>query len=246
MTTPAPGGPLRPGAFAQLQPSWAGAYGPASVRLDGVKVSVSGQGVPVSPTELVPLTFGIRQAVGSHVEASADIGWVDSGIGLRFGVPFFESTPLVLAAGLRTGAVSVVRPDTYEGSLSLEAYPDLSRARDGSLRLVLAVGVSSGAFWHQLWLPSQYHSDSDAPTGAPLLEIVRPETRLQTSLGLYFQREHASVVVALSPWFLLSSRDPTSAICDTCDSSHVVTDFSQSWGVALIIAPSWGKDLGRP
>jgi hypothetical protein len=250
LTTPAPGGPMRSGVYSQLQPTWAIAYGPASATVDGVPVSGAAQtrhfgggGLDPLPNP-VPLTLGVRQAWGAHVEGSVDVGWVNSGVGLRLALPRIgDAEPLVISAGARSGLFSVDPDDSYEGRLSLEAYPVLSGSGTHSLRLLLSAGVTTGAFVHELLLPASYGSRSDAPSGSPVARVLRPELRLQTSVGVFLMRERFGLAVSLSPWILLRAEEPTSATCEGCDAPHVVANFAQTWGVSLSIAPSFGSDL---
>ncbi len=245
LTSPAPGGPLRGGSFTELQPSWAMAYGRASATVGGVPVSGNGQTEVVGKDRvplpnLLPLTLGVRRQIGPAFDVSADIGWVDAGIGLRIGLPSGALIPVVLSAGARTGKISVSDDDTYQGLLALEAYPDLSRERDGSWRLVLSLGLAAGAFAHQLALPDSFDSGSDAPHGFPVASVVRPELRLQTSIGLSLVRGGHAIMVALSPWILLAAAAPSSTTCLACENFSAVSNFSQSWGLALLVVPSIG------
>jgi hypothetical protein len=245
LTSPAPGGPLRNGSFSEIQPSWAMAYGRASATVGGVRVSGNGQTEVVGKDRapipnLVPLTLGVRKQIGPVFEVNADIGWVDSGLGLRVGLPSGALVPLVLSAGARTGKISAFGDDTYQGLVALEAYPDLSRERDGSLRLVLSLGLTGGAFQHQLALPDSFDSGSDAPHGFPVASVVRPELRLQTSIGLSLVRSGRAITVALSPWILLAAAAPSSTACLECENSSIISDFSQTWGLALLVVPSVG------
>ena len=245
LTSPAPGGPLRGSSFSEIQPSWAMAYGRASATVGGVPVSGNGQTEVVGKDRvpipnLVPLTFGVRRQIGPVFEVSADVGWVDSGLGIRIGLPSAELVPLVLSAGARTGKISVFGDDSYQGLLAVEAYPDVSRKRDGSFRLVLSLGLAAGAFEHQLALPDSFDSGSDAPHGFPVASVVRQEVRLQTSVGVSLVRRDRAIVVALSPWILLAAAAPSATACLECDGSPAISDFSQTWGLALLVVPSIG------
>jgi hypothetical protein len=243
ITTPAPGGPMHPGVYTQVQPQWAMAYGPASMTVDGATVSGSAQtrftgGAP-APNP-VPLTLGVRQVV-ADVEAGADVGWVDSGVALRFALPPRVGTePLVLSVGLRTGRVSAFRDDTYQGSLAVEAYPVISWAGTRSTRLMLSLGATAGTFVHELLLPDSYRLDSDAPTGSPTVKVLRPEVRLQTSVGVYVTNEHFGLGIALSPWFVVHAAEPTSVVCEDCTGRPVIGNYEQSWGISLSLIPSFG------
>jgi hypothetical protein len=252
LTTPAPGGPLRAGAYTQVQSTWAVAYGPASMTLDGVPVSGTAQSRNVgrgnsdpSPNP-IPLTVGVRQSLGPSLEGSFDTGWVDSGVGLRLAIsPIGDAQPLVLSAGARSGRISIFGDESYEGRLAIEAYPVISGAGTESLRLMLSVGATAGTFVHELLLPQSYATESDAPAGPPIARIMRPEIRLQTSVGLFLSREHFGLAVALSPWILLRAGEPESMVCQDCNGRHVIANYAQTWGVSLTIAPAIGSDFAR-
>ena len=110
---------------------------------------------------------------------------------------------------------------------------------------MFSVGATAGTFLHELLLPQGYASASDAPTGPPITRILRPEVRLQTSVGLFLPREHFGLAVALSPWILLRADDPTSLVCQDCDGPHVIANYGQTWGISLSIAPAIGTDFAR-
>lgn len=243
ITTPAPGGPIHAGTYTRIEPQYAIAYGPASMTVDGVTVSGAAQtrGATAQLPTPIPLAIGVRQAAGGF-EASADVGWIDSGVGLRYALPSIAGTePLVISAGARTGRISAFQDDTYAVSLAVETYPLIAGAGTHSTRLMLSLGASAGTFVHELALPDRYKSASDAPTGPPMARVLRPEIRLQTSVGVYLTREHFAVGIALSPWFVLHAEEPTSIVCQDCDGYPVIGDYAQSWGLSLSLTPSFGS-----
>ena len=131
--------------------------------------------------------------------------------------------------------------DSYEGSFALEAYPRLSPVNHPrQWHLILSLGVTGGVFQHQLLLPTSYDFDSDAPHGFATLTILRPEVRLQTTVGIYLRRAHDGIGISLSPWILLGASNPTSITCSECNSVPSVTGFTQTWGASLSVTPSWG------
>jgi hypothetical protein len=138
LTTAGPPGPLRSGTSTQIQFTSAVAYGPAAATVGGVRVSgnaetmqLGGKSVVDPLPNPVPVTIAIRQQVGPSFEVSVDLGWVDSGVGLRLRLPSSESLPFVLSAGARTAEIGIFRHDTYQGALAIEVYPALSRTREG-------------------------------------------------------------------------------------------------------------------
>ena len=250
LTSPAPAGPLRAGTYTQIQPSWALAYGPASMKVNGVPVSGNAQSVNVGSVFVdpfpnpVPLTAGVRQALGPNVEVSGDLGWLDSGVGLRLAIPWLpDAQPLVISAGARSGRVPFSFYESYQGSVSLEAYPVVNEGGTHSHRLMLSAGVAAGTFMHELLLPERYANEEHVLQGPPKATILRPEIRLQTSVGFIFSNDNGAMAFALSPWVLLRGDDPTSARCRSCDAPPVITDYAQTWGLALSIARSIRVDF---
>jgi hypothetical protein len=251
MTGPAPGGALRPGATTQLEPSWAVAYGPASANVGGTRVTGSGQTYngKTGQGTIVPLRVGVRQTLGGVVEASGDIGWLDSGVELRAGTPGGAGAfPVAVTAGFRSGRFAFnLGEKTYEGRLRFEVYPDLSRANDGSKRLMLAAGASTGTFAHSLTLPDSFQSQGgDAPDfDTASVIVVRPETRLELAIGFSLRGPRGGVTFALVPWILLHAGAPTKEVCSSCIGfpAPAATDFSQSWGAALVVSPSLAVDF---
>ncbi|HEY6475277.1 MAG TPA: hypothetical protein VI456_01775 [Polyangia bacterium] len=247
LTTAGPGGPLRGGTSTQIQFTSALAYGPATATVGGVQVSgntetnqLGGKPVVNPLPNPVPVTVAVRQQVGPSFEVSADLGWVDSGIGLRIGLPSSDSLPLVLSAGARTGEIGIFGRDTYHGTFALEAYPALSRVREGpgARHLVVSLGVAAGAFEHDLSLPANFESSSDAPHGSPSEIVIRRELRLQAAAGIHLQGQHGALILALAPWIVLASSAPVSATCDQCSGPSPLSAFSQSWGFSLLVMPA--------
>lgn len=249
LTAPAPGGPLHPATYTQIQPSFGIAYGPASADLNGVRVTGDGQSKivtsPIDPfPNPVPVTVGVRQQLGSVFEVSADVGWVDSGVQVRMRVPSSTSAPIVLSAGARTGKVSAFGDDTYQGAMAVEIYPQISPTRHPALRLVLSLGLAAGSFEHQILLPSSYAEMSAGPglMDSPVVSVIRREVRLDGAIGVTREREHSGFTLALVPWVLLAAAEPSSMGCQACNAPETVTNFSQTWGLALLFVPSigWG------
>jgi hypothetical protein len=258
LTAPVPAGPVRANTVTQLQPSWALAYGRASANLGGARVSGNGQtfGGPLPWGAPLPIRLGLRQAFGSVVEASGDLSWVDSGLELRAGSP--EGSwliPVAISAGIRNSSILTIpssnsggiaialNQGTYERRLRVEAYPEMSMGRLGAVRLLLSAGVSWGAFVHDLNVGPTYAAGPSITIGPGGVTVVRPETRLELTVGIYKRGTRGSATVALAPWILLDSGAPTKAECVGCAQSGSVSDFSQSWGVSLIVSPALAGDL---
>ena len=247
LTTAGPGGPLRSGTSTQIQFTSAMAYGPAAATVGGVPVSgnaetnqLGGKSVVDPLPNPVPVTIAVRQQMGPSFEVNGDLGWVDSGVGLRLRLPLFEFLPMVLSAGARTGEIGLFARETYQGTLAIEAYPALSFVREGANahRLVLSLGLAAGAFEHDLSLPESFESGSDAPHGFPSEIVIRREVRLQTAVGVYLQGQHGAITLALQPWIVLARDASVSAHCDQCEGPAGLSAFSQSWGLSLLVMPA--------
>jgi hypothetical protein len=249
-TSSGPVGPLRSGNATQLAAAWAYAYGPATATIGGVTIKgnaemqASSVGTPPLPSPL-PLTIGIRQAVGDSVEVGADIGTMDSGFRLRVGLPDGSSLPCDLAFEARTGKIAAFSTGSYRAGLAFEAYPDITPAKGfPKRRLILSLGIAGGVFQHQLPLPSSFDPDDDI--GNPTMTLLRPEVRLESAVGVYLEGgKNVKVSVVVAPWVLIGSQAPTSAICPYCGPAATpttlsVTSYSQTWGLSLIITPSFG------
>ena len=250
-TTSGPVGPLRSGNATQLAAAWAYAYGPATAIVGGVSVNgnaemqASSVGTPSLP-DPAPQAVGVRQTLGGAVEASADMGTIDSGLRLRVGLNEARSSlPFDVAFEARTGSIALFPTGSYQAGVALEAYPDIAPSSSGShRRLILSAGIASGVFQHQLPLPYSFSPDDDI--GNPTMTMLRPELRLETAVGVYLVNGRSvgfSIVVA--PWFLIGSQAPTSAVCPYCGPAATptalsVTSYSQSWGASLMITPSYG------
>jgi hypothetical protein len=193
------------------------------------------------------MRMGLRQSLGSAVEASGDVGWLDIGAELRAGTPGGSGAyPIAVAAGVRRGHYSSnlgERP--LSGHLRFEVYPDLSSAHDGSFRLALSAGVGIGSFVHSLTLPSSYklmgYTSNTDPTGAI---VARPEARLELGIGVHKMGTRGDFEVTLLPWIVLHSGTPTKEFCSACSAPiPPVTDYAQSWGLSLMITPAAWLDL---
>jgi hypothetical protein len=244
--SPGPVGPMRPGNATQLSAAWTYAYGPATATVNGTTVTGNGQTQTGEPIPIVvPATVGFRQSIGGNAEISADVGVVDSGIRLRVGLPSTSSVPFDVALEGRSGWIALPPNASYHGSVAVELYPDITPPNSFPHRhLILSAGLASGVFEHALTLPFQF--SPDAVLSGPTMTLLRPEVRLETAVGVYLgggeRSDGTSIVVA--PWFLLRSGAPTSATCPICESplgaNLTVSSYSQTWGVSLIVTPSYG------
>ena len=248
-TSGGPVGPLRSGNATQLAAAWAYAYGPATVTVGGVTVKgnaemqASSIGTPSIPSP-APLIVGVRQAVGDAAELDADLGTIDSGLRLRVGQPDTSSLPWDLAFEARTGTIALFHTASYQVGMALEAYPDITPANSfPQRRLILSLGIAGGVFQHQLPLPYSFNPDDDI--GNPTMVVLRPELRLESAVGVYLAHGNSDgISIVLAPWVLIGSQAPTSATCPYCGPAATtttlsVTSYSQTWGLSLIITPSF-------
>lgn len=249
LTGTTPGGPLHAGTTTQVQTSWAFAYGPASATVLGQHVTGNAESYGGTQTEVapIPMRIGLRQSLGSAVEASADASWLDSGVEVRAGTPGGTGAcPFAIAAGVRaSGHPSDIGEKTFSKHIRLEVYPDLSKAHDGSLRLVLSAGVGAGSFAHSLDLPVDFRerageSEFSDPTVG---NVVRPETRLELGIGVHHTLRGSSYQMVVLPWIVLDNGAPTKAYCPGCGNGVAVTDYAQSWGVSLMFTPTAFADI---
>lgn len=245
MTAPVPGGPLRPNTFSEVQTTWAYAYGPARGTKSGRSVTGNGQNVGIGGPlgAIVPINLGLRQSLTGTLEASANVGWVGSGVELRAGTPGGEGPwPFAVSAGLQSSrlAIGVLQSDpgpTYEGRLRLEVYPEVTRGPRMTTRLILSAGASYGLFEHSIAGPPS--EGGDVPDLDADFVTTRPETRLELAIGLDLRGVNGALRVAIAPWFLVYAGAPR----DRCGSFCGPIDLSQSWGVSFLISPSFGGDL---
>ena len=241
-------GPMRSGSVTQLQAAWAYAYGPATATVSGQTVAGNGQmqaaggDTPSLPT-LLPLSIGIRQALGEIAEASADAGQMDSGLRLRVALSNGPTAPSDIAFEARTGEISFAPTASYQWSAAFEIYPQVTP----QTRSIVSLGIAGGVFEHQLNLPYAFNFDYDLSFGGPRMTVLRPELRVQTTVGVYLDGgKNKGMSIAVAPWFLVSAGTPT-ATCTQCGPGQVfsLTGYAQSWGAALVITPaySWWHGL---
>jgi hypothetical protein len=249
LTSAGPVGPLRSGTTTQAEVAWGFAYGPATATVSGRTVTGNGEmqaagGDSTQIPNIAPVRIGVRQSLGDMAEASADVGWVDSGLRLRVGMPD-GSVPWAIAFEARDGQVSAFPVGSYHVSGALEIYPDITPADSHPpRRLILSVGIAGGVFEHQLSLPTAFDPDFDLPFGGPKMTVLRPEVRLQTAVGLYLGGKSDGLSIVVAPWFLLRGDTPRGS-CQGCNPilgapTFSLTSYSQGWGASLIITPAFG------
>jgi hypothetical protein len=205
------------------------------------QMQAAGGDTPSLPSP-APLTVGVRQALGEMAEVSADVGQMDSGLRLRVRLSDGPAAPSDISFEARSGEISFAPIASYQGSAAFEIYPDVTPPNSyPGRRLILSLGIAGGVFEHQLNLPYAFNFDDDLPFGGPSMVVLRPELRVQTAVGIYLGGgKNEGMSIAVAPWFLLSAGTPT-ATCTGCGpgTTFSLNSYSQSWGAALIITPSY-------
>lgn len=232
-----PAGPARPGASFSL--TYAYAFGSAkAVVADtpaGATHRVRGSSEMYGgAAPLVPLRAAARLSPTSFLDFGADIGWMDLGLQLRAGqLDAQRQLPWGFELEWRTGEPTLFRYSearrarTYRGRF--EAYPHLGVTGDVDVFGVLTLGASTGTWVHYLPTPER------EPTGdgfGSALEVRRPETRLEMSLGVHDRGPGGAVTLAFLPWLVVDHRSARQD-CTDCGFEPRSLDLGWGFGVAL-------------
>jgi hypothetical protein len=137
---------------------------------------------------------------------------------------------LNLAAGYATGSVGAFKQAhaTRSRWVRLEAYPLIPNA-DRAVRLVLAIGLNAGTFYHEL--PDTRPDEGFCDTLCrDVIGTVRRETRLETSAGIFLHGRPATFVLTATPYFVLDAGAPQALNPD----ADVPSSYRQSWGVVFV------------
>jgi hypothetical protein len=230
----APAGPRGPllGRGVDLALDYSYAYGAGSATLaDGTPTSggadVLGPDIPILPRRLE-----LRASPLPWADVGGQIGWLGGGFDARVGLPAAADRKLALnlAVGYETGDVGPFKDAKPSRSrwLRLEAYPMIPNA-DKAVRLVLAVGVNTGTFYHELSDPRP--DDPACDTYCPdVVGFTRRETRLETSAGVFLQGRPASFVFTASPYFVLDAGAPQGRTAG----EEVPASHRQAWGIVFV------------
>lgn len=247
---PGPRGPLSESG-AQFAVDWSVAVGSAKYREAGRAPSDGtadyyGLNFPIPPRRLEA-----RLAPVSWADLGGDLGWIDGGVDVRFGLPsapgrFWAAN---LALGLRSGRAGPIHETrgTHSYWARLEAYPLLheshgSRGAIDSHRGVLSLGLDSGVFLHQIELPPKSTDSSDDEFfdfGPDTQTILRRELRLEAALGYCVKPSNgAGVLLGLEPYWVLRGDDGSGGPAGS--------DYRQSWGVVLVLNGSFFLRAHQP
>jgi hypothetical protein len=222
-------------AGAQFAVDWSVAAGSAQLQRPGQPKQDSSADYYGFQFPIPPRRLEARLAPVSWADLGGDIGWIDGGVDVRFGVPAADGRRFAgnLALGLRSGQPGPFQETKGTHSFwgRLEAYPLLFEEHDDlgvreSHRGVLALGVNGGVFSHQVPLTGA----SDDPDGVDFdsLQVRRRELRIEAAVGYFLKpRSAAGVLLGLEPYWV--------AHADAID----VGTYEQSWGVVLVLSGSF-------
>ncbi len=244
---PGPRGPLSESG-AQFAIDWSVAAGSVKYREPG-RTPTDGTGdyyglnFPIPPRRLEA-----RLAPVSWADIGGDLGWIDGGVDVRFGLPsaagrFWAAN---IALGMRSGKPGPFH--TTKGTYSywgrLEAYPLLHESHDSrgvidSHRGVVALGLDNGVFFHQLALPAKDDGGDGFEFGPDEQPILRRELRLETAVGYCVRpRSGPGVLIGLEPYWVLRGDDGSGG--------PVGSTYRQSWGVVLVLNGSFFLRAHQP
>ena len=227
---PGPRGPLSD-AGVQFALDWSLAV--ASARYtEGERPSVEGSSdyyglnLPIPPRRLEA-----RLAPVSWADIGADLGWLDGGVDVRFGVPAAAGRFWVgsLALGARSGRPGPFKDTkgTHSYWARLEAYPLLHESKHESHRAIVALGLNSGVFYHHV--PSTTlggDAFSDFAT-----HVLRQELRVETALGYFLSPSGAArLLLAMEPYWVVKGNDGSGG--------PPGSSFEQSWGMVFVLSGS--------
>jgi len=228
---PGPRGPLLgPGIEAATDFSYA--YGSGSVELpDGTRITGPGDNY-WSGLTIFPRRLEGRLSPLKWFDIGGQVGWLDAGADIRVGRPAALGTnwPFNLAAGFTTGKggpFEDTKP-TRARWLRLEAYPALP-SPDIHARLVLAGGVDFGVFLHEIGDPRPQTMFSDG-WGPIAINVVRPETRIESSVGIFIPAPIASFMFTVSPYVTVAAGAPEI----NCHACQPVVSYREEWGLVFV------------
>lgn len=183
---------------------------------------------------LPPRRLEARLAPVSWADIGADLGWIDGGVDARFGMPaaagrFFAGN---VALGLRSGGPIRRTKPTHSYWARVEAYPLLGESRENSHRALVALGLNSGVFYHEV--PISEYADDISDSGWLTdysTRIHRKEVRLEAALGYFLKpRGAASLLLAVEPYWVVRGNDGSGGPAGS--------SFQQSWGVVFVLSAS--------
>lgn len=236
----APAGPRGPlmGPGVEIATDMSYAYGRGDLTTpDGTRATGSADDLG-NPLTIFPRRLEGRVSPVEWMDVGGQLGWLDGGLDLRLGLPAQPGRfiAFALAAGYDWGSGGVV-PDTdltRSKWIRLEAYPSLDR-RAGRAWLVIAAGLDSGTFYHEVADPNP----PDSPEGnyrQSAFSLIRQETRLETSIGVFGttgarKGGGGSFLFSVTPYFVLDG-GPPEVTCAGCTAE--ASAYRQSWGIVAV------------
>jgi hypothetical protein len=220
---------MGPGAEIALDYSYA--YGQGAAVLDDGSRTAGRADYYWSQLAVIPRRLEARISPVAWMDVGGQIGWVDGGANVRIGLPARpgDSRAFQLAAGFDTDEAGLYKDWKAAGSkwVRLEAYP-LLPLPGGKTRLVLAGGIDFGLFHHELDDPRPPEHVSDVGLNLTTIRIIRRETRLETSVGLFIPGRFVSALITVSPYFVVDADNPDK------NELYPIASYRQSWGIAFV------------
>lgn len=225
---PGPRGPLLGNGVQAATDFALGLSSARAVREDGFTARGTSDHY-ASPAALIPQRLELRFSPVEWLDFGGDTSWLDGGGDVRIGYAAKPSRALAghLAFGFRAGLFGEVESTLNTGAawIRAEAYPLLLQPTG---RLMLALGVNSGKFYHQINIGERGPADpKDAPAA---IEVMRRELRLETAVGYFVQQYRGSMLVAIEPYFVVDASPVRASSCDPCER----VDYEQGFGVMLL------------
>lgn len=182
-----------------------------------------------SPVVVIPQRLELRFSPVEWLDFGADTSWIDGGGDARLGYAAKPSRAwaLHLAFGFRSGVFGEAENtlNTGSGWARIEAYPLL---RPPTGRLLLALGVNAGKFYHQINIDERGPGDPDDEL--PAIEVMRREVRLEAAVGYFVQQHRGSMLLALEPYLVVDTGPVRASACGPCEA----VDYHQSFGLVLV------------
>lgn len=239
-----PAGPIG-GPSVRLGATGAFAYAPAKAQ------TVHGAGEPYTLRSnsamfggllpFFPIRAMLRAAPATFLDVGADVGWMDAGLQLRAGwLDARRKLPLGLELEWRTGEGAIFNDELVHQTRIYRArgelYPKLGQWAAMDMFAVFTLGISTGTMFHFMFVPAAFDQSFEGPTHVGL-GAVRPETRLEVSLGVHGKGRWNAFTVALMPWLALYEGRVTRATCDLCPLE--LRELSSPWGVSIVASGSF-------
>jgi hypothetical protein len=182
-----------------------------------------------SPVAVIPQRLELRLSPAEWLDFGADTSWIDGGADARFGYAAKPSRTWAghAALGFRSGVFGQVENTLETGAIwaRIEAYPLLLPPTG---RLVLALGLNAGKFYHQINVERRSAGDpEDVP---PAIEVIRPELRLEAAVGYFVQQHRGSMLLAIEPYLVAGASPVRASACGSCEA----VDYRQAFGLMLV------------